>query len=194
MLRQSNNHITITHSTSRSNALVNNRVVCLRKENHGVKFSVIDWRGPLHKQIEAIAKAVARGGEFVVQNTQMTVASAYAALIVDFAAVGHAVAARAGGVVAPAHAARVENFPALGNSIAARARLPIAAAYTTRVQGLAAVGHTVTALARGVVASTNAAHVSFGSNAAPTKIQQILCETATISKYYVKLRQSANTM
>ena len=97
----------ITHSTTRSNALVNNRVVGLRKENHGIKFSVIDWRGPLHKQIETIAKAVARGGEFVVQNTQLTVASAYAALIVDFAAVGHAVAARAGGVVAPAHATRV---------------------------------------------------------------------------------------
>jgi hypothetical protein len=36
-------------------------------------------------------------------------ASAYAAAVDDFAAVGHAVAASTGGVVAPAHAARIGN-------------------------------------------------------------------------------------
>jgi hypothetical protein len=119
---------------------------------------VIDWRGPLHKQIETIAKAVARGGEFVVQNTQMTVASAYAALIVDFAAVGHTVAARAGGVVAPAHAARVALLATESYIITAYTRV-VSLAHATPINYRAAKWDIITPNTR-ITTATNTTSVA----------------------------------
>ena len=81
----------------------------------------------------------------------MVAAAAHATAVDNFAAVGYAVAAGAGGVVASAHTARVKNFSAFRDSIAACARLAVAPANAARVQLLAAVGHTIASRAGGVV-------------------------------------------
>ena len=108
---------------------------------------MIDRRDPLHYDINARTETLASGGELVVQSTQLTIAAADTATIVYFAAVGHAVAAGAGGVVAPAHAARVNDLPTFRDSITPSTRLSIATAHATSVQLLAAVGNTIASLA-----------------------------------------------
>ena len=83
----------------------------------------------------------------IVEVTGRVRASTHAAAVDDFAAVGHAVAAGAGGVVAPAHAARVNDLPTFRDSITPSTRLSIATAHATSVQLLAAVGNTIASLA-----------------------------------------------
>ena len=108
---------------------------------------MVDGRHPLDHQIQPGTEAVGSGVELVVENAQMTVAAADAAAVVHFAAVGHAVAAGAGGVVAPAHAARVNFLAAVRDSIAAHTCV-VTPALVAAIIHFAAVGHAVAACTR----------------------------------------------
>ena len=121
---------------------------------------MIDRSDPIQLQIQSRAKVVSCGAQLGVQNTQLAIATADTAAIVYSAAVGHAVAAGAGGVAAPAHAARVQGLVAKRNAIASHTCVT-ATAHIAAIDDLSAVGHAVAARASRVISSTFAAIIRF---------------------------------